>query len=83
MELQSVLHAPDPAVAFIRLWTRKEATVKLSGKGIDNDIKTAISDQVSYLTTEVPSHHCVYTVASYSPIPPLQPVTVSFLDLLH
>ena len=57
--------------------------MKLSGKGIDNDIKTAISDQVSYLTTEVPSHHCVYTVASYSPIPPLQPVTVSFLDLLH
>ena len=32
-----VRHAPDEARAFYTLWTRKEALVKATGKGVDDD----------------------------------------------
>ena len=38
-ELAAVLAAPNPAVAFTRLWTQKEAYLKFTGEGLTNDIK--------------------------------------------
>ena len=38
-ELEKILHAENPALEFTKLWTQKEAVVKLSGHGISNDMK--------------------------------------------
>lgn len=39
-ELQSVLSAQDPALAFTKLWTQKESWLKLYGAGIGRPLKT-------------------------------------------
>ena len=36
-EVASVRQSPDEAQAFYTLWTRKEALVKATGKGVDDD----------------------------------------------
>lgn len=43
-EMEEILHADYPALAFIRLWTRKEAVVKRSGHGISNDMKHVLEE---------------------------------------
>ena len=37
-EFALVSSAPDPQIPFTRLWTQKEAVVKLTGRGIDDDL---------------------------------------------
>ena len=41
-EVQQIESAGDPAMAFIRLWTKKEAALKLSGTGISKDMKQVL-----------------------------------------
>jgi len=38
-EMERILQAECPEEEFIRLWTQKEAVLKLSGEGIRNDMK--------------------------------------------
>jgi 4'-phosphopantetheinyl transferase len=42
-ECHQIFSSPNPDVAFITLWTRKEAVFKLKGTGINNDIKDILS----------------------------------------
>ena len=51
-EIRLIEQAEQPAAAFIRLWTMKEATMKLIGTGISNDMKGVISDRYKYTTVE-------------------------------
>ncbi|MBP5376111.1 MAG: 4'-phosphopantetheinyl transferase superfamily protein [Bacteroidaceae bacterium] len=37
-EFDLVASSPTPQIPFIRLWTQKEAIVKLTGRGIDDDL---------------------------------------------
>ena len=37
---EAAARAPDPDAAFSRIWCRKEAAVKLSGRGIDGDFSS-------------------------------------------
>ncbi len=63
-EIDSIESSPNPAAAFIKLWTMKEATLKLYGTGINNNIKQVIdSSMISYTTIERTRY--IYTVAEF------------------
>lgn len=60
-EILEIESAEIPASAFIRLWTMKEATMKLIGTGISNDMKTVLDTQ-KYRYTTVDRQRYIYTV---------------------
>ena len=60
-EIAQIKTAENPAAAFIRLWTMKEATTKLIGTGISNDMKTVI-DTTQYKYTTVEQQRYIYTI---------------------
>lgn len=60
-EVSLIKSADNPAAAFIRLWTMKEATMKLIGTGISNDMKSVI-DQHTYKYTTVDRQRYIYTI---------------------
>ena len=62
-ELAEIAAAENREAAFIRLWTMKEATSKLVGTGITNDVKTLI-DTYKYKYTTVDGQRYIYTVCS-------------------
>ena len=60
-EVREIEASENPASAFIRLWTMKEATMKLVGIGISNDMKTVI-DTAKYKYTTIDRQRYIYTV---------------------
>ena len=60
-EIREIESAENPASVFIRLWTMKEATMKLVGTGISNDMKNVI-DTTAYQYTTVDRQQYIYTV---------------------
>lgn len=60
-EVQQIESSETPASTFIRLWTMKEATMKLIGTGISNDMKNVI-DTATYQYTTVDRQQYIYTV---------------------
>jgi len=57
-----------PEVAFTRLWTQKEALLKLTGEGISRDLKTVLSQAsgVSFTTVERLDKNYIYTICKYN-----------------
>ena len=64
-EIREIELAESPAVAFIRLWTMKEATIKLMGMGISDGMKEVI-DTTNYHYTTVDRQQYIYTVCEYN-----------------
>lgn len=63
-ELATINTAASPAIAFIRLWTQKEALLKMSGEGIgERDIKEVLNGCHPHITTiEHPAQRYIYSV---------------------
>ena len=59
-ELQHIEAADRRDAAFIRLWTMKEAVLKLSGQGLRSDLKLALSSvaDVDFEIIEHPKYIC-------------------------
>jgi 4'-phosphopantetheinyl transferase len=64
-EFALVSSAPDPQIPFTRLWTQKEAVVKLTGRGIDDDLPNLLFkyNNVSLHTEEHLDKGYILTVA--------------------
>lgn len=70
-ELRQIHQARRPDVAFTRLWTRKEAVLKQSGKGIVNQDELRnilLSNTLPLVTVESPDLRYVYTICSVKEI---------------
>lgn len=67
-EMEQIIKAERPEVAFIRLWTMKEARLKLTGQGICNDLKQVLTekDKKRYTTVECLQRGYIYTVCEES-----------------
>ena len=64
-EQQAIACSARPDVAFIRLWTMKESLLKLSGRGIVNDMKDVLSDargKVRFTTVVNCDRQYIYSV---------------------
>ena len=63
-----IRRAERPEVAFTRLWTQKEALLKLTGEGISRDLKTVLSQAsgVSFTTVERLDKNYIYTICKYN-----------------
>ena len=62
-ELRLIEAAEHPEVAFTRLWTMKEARLKLTGEGITDDLKTAlVGGRWQFTTVECLDSNYIYTV---------------------
>ena len=66
-EFALVSSAPDPQIPFTRLWTQKEAVVKLTGRGIDDDHPNLLFkyNNVSLHTEEHLDKGYILSVATY------------------
>lgn len=66
-EYAEVMAADDPDVVFTDYWTKKEAIVKLTGRGIDDDLKNIIAKykHVRLRTERHVAEGFVVTVASF------------------
>ena len=63
-EVRDIETSEQPDTTFIRLWTMKEATMKLVGTGISKDMKSVI-DTDRYKYTTVDRQRYIYTVCSF------------------
>lgn len=68
-EIDSIFEADDPNVEFTRLWTVKEAYLKLTGEGLTDSLPEVLSEsvlsRVAFSTELYVGRGCVSTIASY------------------
>lgn len=66
-ESESIFSNPYPDVAFTRLWTQKEAVLKLKGTGIVDDLHSVLNPDnlqgIELQTVENPYRGYVYSIA--------------------
>ena len=70
-EVDGILSAEDPCVEFTKLWTRKEATLKLTGEGLNDDLPSLFTsdtlNRMIFDTVVRKDKGFVYTVCRYKP----------------
>ena len=65
--LAEILADAAPEMAFLRLWTRKESLLKLTGEGLCNSLPTLLENTSGVQTSSftAPDGRYVYTLASF------------------
>ena len=65
-EIAQIEQAADSTLQFVRLWTMKEAAVKLIGTGITDNLKAVLQmPDLHFETVECPDAGYVYSVCRY------------------
>ena len=64
-EQAEIASAPESLLAFLALWTKKEAVLKLTGEGIRNDLKTVLTNTENVVFDTKKTENCVYSIARY------------------
>ena len=65
-EVREIETADDRAVAFIRLWTMKEAALKLQGTGISNEMKQVLQQKgLEFETFIDPGRRFIYSTCQF------------------
>ena len=61
----AMVSPPESLLAFLALWTKKEAVLKLTGEGIRNDLKTVLTNTENIVFETKKTENCVYSIARY------------------
>ena len=64
-EQAEIASAPESQSAFLALWTRKEAALKLTGEGIRNNMKTVLTNAQNIVFETQKTENCIYSIARY------------------
>ena len=64
-EQQQINTSPDPIMQFLYFWTRKEAFLKLSSKGIRNDMRRVLAESGDCHLETIQTDHYIYSIANY------------------
>jgi len=64
-EMEEILSSPDQAAAFISLWTKKEALLKLTGEGIRRDLRKVLQGDEDITTVTDTANGYIYSIARY------------------
>ena len=60
-----IASAPESRQAFLALWTKKEAALKLTGEGIRNDLKTVLTNTENVVFETKITENYIYSIAKY------------------
>ncbi len=64
-EQATIASAPESLSAFLALWTKKEAALKLTGEGIRNDLKTVLTHAENIVFETKITENYIYSIARY------------------
>ena len=64
-EVSRITASEDPQMAFLSLWTKKEAVLKLTGEGIRNNMKNVLTDSDTYLIETVTTKNYIFSIARH------------------
>lgn len=64
-EQQQINTSPDPIMQFLYFWTRKEAFLKLTSKGIRNDMRRVLAESGDCHLETIQTDHYIYSIANY------------------
>ena len=68
-EISDIYHSQDPCLAFTRMWTMKEAALKLTGEGITDDLPQLFlikdTNKFDFHTYSYDNKKTIYTICKY------------------